>query len=80
MSGGGVMMDLNINTKISEIVKKYPWIPGELVKMDGKFELLNNPVGKMLLQNATVKDLVGKIGMKPEDAVNMLNNLIASHK
>lgn len=73
-------MDFDINTKLSEIVKKYPWLPDELVKIDGRFDLINNPVGKMLLKNATVNDLIKKTGLSPEDALGKLNELIASHK
>ena len=73
-------MAININTKMSEIFEKYPWLPKEMVSADAAFGIINSPVGKMLLQNATVKDLVGKIGMSPEDAVEKINALIASHQ
>ncbi len=73
-------MAFDINTKISEIIKQYPWLPDELTKIDGRFDIINNPVGKMLLKNATVSDIISKTGMQPEDAMAKLNDLIASHK
>ena len=73
-------MAINLNTKMSEIFEKYPWLPKEMVSADSAFAIINSPVGKMLLQNATVKDLISKTGMDPDDAVEKLNGLIASHK
>ena len=56
-------MDINSNTKLSDILAAYPWLPDELVKIDGRFKIIKTPIGKMMIKNATVKDDVAKIGL-----------------
>ncbi|WP_316608681.1 hypothetical protein [uncultured Ruminococcus sp.] len=73
-------MKFDVNTKIAEILKQFPWLPEELVKIDSRFSIVNSPIGKMLIKNATVADLCGKAGIEPEDALKKLDELIASHK
>ena len=73
-------MKFDVNTKTAEILKQFPWLPEELVKIDSRFSIVNSPIGKMLIKNATVADLCGKAGIEPEDALKKLDELIASHK
>lgn len=73
-------MKFDVNTKIAEILKQFPWLPEELVKIDSRFSIVNSPIGKMLIKNATVADLCGKAGIEPENALKKLDELIASHK
>lgn len=73
-------MKFDVNTKLAEILKQFPWLPEELVKIDSRFSIVNSPIGKMLIKNATVADLCSKAGIKPEDALQKLEELISSHK
>lgn len=73
-------MNFDVNTKLGEILKKFPWLPDELIKIDERFSLINSPIGKMLVKNATISDLCKKIGMSPEDAIKQLEGIISNHK
>lgn len=73
-------MNFDINTKLGDLLKKFPWLPEELIKIDSRFSIVNSPVGKMLIKNATVADLCSKAGIKPEDALGKLEELISAHK
>lgn len=73
-------MEINSSTKLTDILAKYPWLPDELVKIDGRFKIINSPIGKMMIKNATVADAVEKTGMKQEDLLAELQKLIEKHE
>ena len=35
-------MEFNSNTKLTDILKEYPWLPDELEKLDGRFKIITN--------------------------------------
>ncbi|MBR1481852.1 MAG: hypothetical protein IJ598_02660 [Ruminococcus sp.] len=72
-------MDINSNTKLSDILAAYPWLPDELVKIDGRFKIIKTPIGKMMIKNATVKDAVAKIGLPEETILQQLRQMIQAH-
>ena len=43
-------MEINRNTKLNDILIKYPWLPDELIKIDRRFKIIKTPVGKMMLK------------------------------
>ncbi len=49
-------MEINAQTKLTDILDKYPWLPDELAKLDGRFKIIKTPVGKMMIKNATIAD------------------------
>lgn len=73
-------MEINSNTKLSDILAAYPWLPDELVKLDARFGIVKTPVGKMMIKNATVRDLVEKSGLSEQELQKQLNGLIQAHK
>ncbi len=32
-------MEINAQTKLTDILDKYPWLPDELAKLDGRFKI-----------------------------------------
>ncbi len=72
-------MEFNRNTKLNDILIKYPWLPDELIKMDGRFKIIKTPIGKMMLKNATIADAVQKTGLQEDVLVTELKKIIASH-
>ena len=56
-------MEINAQTKLTDILDKYPWLPDELAKLDGRFKIIKTPVGKMMIKNATIADAVKKNGI-----------------
>ena len=53
-------MEINENTRLKDILAAYPWLPEALIQIDGRFKLINNPIGKMLIRTATVEDAAKK--------------------
>lgn len=72
-------MEINGNTKLIDILAAYPWLPDELIKMDGRFKIIKTPVGKMMIKNATVADAVRKTGLQEDVLVAELKKLIDAH-
>lgn len=69
-------MKITANTKLSEILTKYPGVKGELTKISERFKLINSPIGKVMVKKATVKEMSGKAGMAIEDLVTALEELV----
>ncbi len=73
-------MEINAQTKLRDILDAYPWLPETLVKMDGRFRIINNPVGRMLIRTATFGDACKKAGYPVEEAMAEFKKLIAAHE
>ena len=72
-------MELNVNTRLKDILDAYPWLPDALIQIDGRFKIINNPIGKMLIRTATVGDACKKAGYSADAALEELKKLIAAH-
>lgn len=72
-------MDFNSNTKLGDILAKYPWLPDELVKIDGRFGAIKTPIGKMMIKNATIADAVKKTGLDENTLITELKKMIENH-
>ena len=72
-------MEINSNTKLTDILAKYPWLPDELVKIDGRFGVIKTPIGKMMIKHATVADAVKKTGLDENTLVTELKKMIENH-
>jgi len=73
------MLNLNVDTKLSEILKEYPWIIQEAVKIDERFKVLNNPVGKLFIKNSTIRGLSEKAGLNPGEIIDKIREMIQTH-
>ena len=65
-------MEINRNTKLNDILIKYPWLPDELIKLDSRFKIIKTPIGKMMLKNATIADAVQKTGLQEDVLITEL--------
>ncbi len=72
--------EINESTRLKDILAAYPWLPDELLKIDGRFKIINNPIGKMLIRTASVKDAAQKAGYPVDQVLNELKKLIAKHE
>ncbi len=72
--------EINENTRLKDILAAYPWLPEELIKIDGRFRIINNPIGKMLIRTASVKDAAQKAGYPVDRVLEELKQLLAKHE
>lgn len=73
-------MEINERTRLKDILAAYPWLPQALIQMDGRFKIINNPIGKLLIRTATVGDAAQKAGYPVNQVLDELQKLIARHE
>ena len=73
-------MEINEQTRLKDILAAYPWLPEALMQIDGRFKIINNPIGKMLIRTATVEDAAKKAGYPVGQVMEELKKLIAKHE
>ena len=73
-------MEINEQTKLKDILAAYPWLPEALIQIDGRFKIINNPIGKLLIRTATVEDAAKKAGYPVGQVMEELKKLIAKHE
>ena len=74
-----VLREITSNTKLTDILKEYPWLPDELVKLDGRLGVLKTPVGKMMIKNMNIADVSKKVNFPENDVINQLKKMITEH-
>ena len=67
------------NTKLTDILAAYPWLPEELIKLDSRFKIVNTPIGKMMIKNATLADLSEKAGLSTDELLQKLREMVDRH-
>lgn len=55
------MAAITKDTKLKDLLDEYSWLKDELVKLNGKFKMLNTPMAKVMLKKATISDMSKKI-------------------
>lgn len=73
-------MDINSLTKIKDILAEYPWFKDEAIKLDSRLKMVDSPIGKMLLNKATIADAAAKAGISEEKIIAKIKEMIANHK
>ena len=72
-------MTYNGDTKLTDILAQYPWLPDELIKMDARFKIVKTPIGKMMIKKATVKDMCEKTGLSEKVLLDKLDEIVKAH-
>ena len=72
-------MKYNSQTKLTDILAEYPWLPEELIKLDSRFKIVNTPIGKMMIKNATLADLSDKAGLSTDELLQKLQEMVDRH-
>ena len=72
-------MNITNDTKLSEILKEYPWMIDEAVKIDERFKILKNPVGKLFIKKATISGLSEKAGLDSKVIIDQIQEMIDRH-
>jgi len=65
------------DTKLKDILEKYPDIKEKLIEINPKFKKLNSPLGKIMISKATIADMSEKTGMSVDDIIARLKGLTA---
>ena len=73
-------MEITRDTKVMDIMNEYPWIKGEVMKIDDKFKVLDTPLAKIILKKATIADVSEKSGIDEGTIIETITNIIENHQ
>ena len=73
-------MEINKETKSSDLIAQYPWLKEEMAKVNEKFKMLNSPIGKIMMGKATIAEMSKKSGMEVEAIIGKIKELISKHQ
>ena len=73
-------MEINKETKLSDLIAQYPWLKEEMAKVNEKFRMLNSPIGKIMMGKATIAEMSKKSGMEAEAIIAKVKELITNHQ
>ena len=74
------MLKITESTKFGEIMKEYPWITAEAVKLSDELRLLNNPIGRAMVSRATIAEASRRTGFSCREIIDKINEIIAAHE
>ncbi len=72
-------MEITRETRLSDLINQYSWLKDELPKINGKFKMLNTPMGKIMMGKATIAEMSKESGMDADLLIGKLQQLIDSH-
>ena len=72
-------MEITKDTKLAALLAEYPWLKGEMAKVNEKFKMLNTAVGKLMMGKATIAERSKKSGMDADIIISRINELISNH-
>jgi prefoldin subunit 5 len=72
-------MNITRETKLAELLREYPWLREEIVKVNEKFSMLNSPLGKVMEKKATIAEMSKKSGMDEDALIVRITELIRAH-
>ena len=73
-------MELTKESKLSDLLARYPWLKEELSKVNEKFKMLNTPMGKIMMGKATIAEMSKKSGMDADAIIGKICGLIEAHR
>ena len=73
-------MEINKDTKLMDILKQYPWLEDEVIKLDESLAVIKTPFGKMMAKKLTVSKACEMANIDMQEAMAMLNAMIEKHE
>ena len=73
-------MEINKDTKLSDLIAQFPWLKEEMARVNEKFKMLNSPIGKIMMGKATIAEMSKKSGMEVEAIIGKIKELISKHQ
>ena len=73
-------MEIIKETKLSDLLGRYPWLKEELSKVNDKFKMLNTPMGKIMMGKATISEMSKRSGMDADEIIQKISELIKARR
>ena len=72
-------MEITENTRLSDLIAAYPWMPDAAARMDPRLRAVNTPLGRLLIRRSTLADAERLSGYPVEKIIEELKKMIAAH-
>ena len=69
-------MTINKDTKLDELIARFPWLKEEAIKLDDRAKVVNTPVGKVLLKKYTIEDVSKRTGVPVNEMLKRIETLV----
>ena len=73
-------MEFTKDTKLKDILKEYPWLLDEAIKMNPKFKVAKTPIGKALINKADLAEASKRTGIDVDTIIAKHKEFIAEHE
>ena len=73
----GEKLSINPDTKLSDILDRYPEIRKQLPEISPKFNMINSPLGRIMAKQAKVKDMSERGDVPMDKLISELNERIS---
>lgn len=73
-------MEINKDTKLTDLLTEYPWLKDKITKVNEKFKMLNTPIAIIMMGKATISEMSKRSGMDAEAIIGKIKELIDQHK
>ena len=73
-------MEITKETKLSDLLGQYPWLKEELSKVNNKFNMLNTPMGKIMMGKATIAEMSKRSGIDADVIIGKVSELIKARR
>ena len=73
-------MEITKETKLLDLLARYPWLKEDAEKISPKFKMLNTPMGKIMMGKATISEMSKKSGMDADAITGKICELIEAHR
>lgn len=68
------------DTRLSDVLTAYPWLPEALIARDPAFKKINSPLIRTLIKRSTVADAAKYTGHSAELLIDQLRQLVESRE
>ena len=69
-------MTINESTRLADLLKEYPDLKAKLTTISPKFKMLSTPLGKIMLDKATIAEMSRKSGVPVDELIAKIQELI----
>jgi len=73
------LVEITPDTKLMDLIKKYPFLKDELPKTNTKFKMLKTPMAKVMMRKADISDMSKRSGISVDELILILDKIIESH-
>ncbi len=73
-------LNVTEDTRLSDILSAYPWLPDTLADLDARFKKLRSPLAQALIRRFTVADAAKYAGYPARELMEQLDKLVKARE